>query len=567
MQNDPEVAAGELDRQLRLMQHELPERLVLASLVFGLCLIWVSPLIIVLLWSVYLLVVVVLVACCSAGSRPPGSMRYGMTLTGMALASALYAGAAGLVWQVDSSFSKAFAVIVIMAGLMHLSTVRSIHLPIGIAGLAGMSGAALVANALYWLRVGDFTALGISTAACFAVFAYGLTALLSNHHLHRSMMAGERTAQAAEEAKGLFLSRLSHELRTPLNSVLGMSLTELAVAQSAADSDETVARRQRMQALSAAARALALLLDDVSDLDAITHGRLKLRPRIVPIGAELRAIATIHAARAERLAIPLTVYIPDDLPEFVRLDPLRLRQCLGNLLTNALLHAPQGEISMTCLCLSATDTDTPTVLQIDVRDNGPGIPASQRDAIFEAFRQGRNDSKGSGLGLAIARELARSMGGNLTLLETEPGATFRLVLPVATSSPPVSPAAQLSLAGRSILVVDDVATNRMVATAYLRALGATVITAESGEEALNILASEEVALVLLDMNMPGLDGFATTARIREMGRKAAALPVVAMTADVLEDQVATIRRGGLDGYLPKPLLPEVLEAELIRLLG
>ncbi len=561
MMDSLDTLVRQVDRQYRLMQRELPERIVMISVAYGFCMIWADPRIVGVIWLVHLLLEWWLARPQDAARLLASRWGYLATLAGIALTGLLFICAAGLVWQSDSPFAKAFTVGLVMAGLMHLTRVRSIHLPFGLAGLAGAAIGVMASNTLYWLERGDIGGLGLSTAACFAAMAYTMTSMLSNHNFHRTMAAGETAAREADQAKSLFLSRMSHELRTPLNAIIGMGQAELTAARAEGTTD----RIPRLRTLTDAARTLALILDDVSDLDAIGRGRMTLRPRILNLEQELEAIAAVHGSRAARLGTPFSARVDGPLPRHVRIDPVRLRQCLVNLLANALRHAPQGEVR--AVYRFHPDGGGAGLLQVDVTDDGPGVPADQREAIFLAFHKGTGTAAGSGLGLAIARELARSMGGDLVLMPSQAGAAFRLTLWLEVTGPPAPASAAPDLSGRTILVVDDVATNRLVAAAYLQEMGARVIAAGSGEEALVILTSEDVDLVLLDMNMPLLDGFATAARAREIGGRAATVPILAMTADVLDDQVLAIRQAGLDGHLPKPLLPERLAAELSRFLA
>ncbi len=563
-----DMLAQELDRQSQLMQREMPERMVMSTLGYALCLIWVPLGPVLTIWGLHVGVDILVTLGRDQQRQLTSAWHYGVTMVGIALVSVLLVCAAGMVWQSDDPFAKAFAVGLVMSALMHLTTVRSIHLPFGLAGLVGVASAVLTINTVYWVARGDGASLALSTAACFGVLSYSLTTMLSNHRLHRSMSAGEAGARAADDAKGRFLAQMSHELRTPLNAIIGMGQTELAEAR--ADAAAPPERIERMQTLTESARTLALILDDVTDMDAILRGRLSQRPRVLRLTDELAAIAAVHRNRADRLGIPFSTSTEGGMPEFVRIDPVRLRQCLGNLMANAMRHAPQGAVHATCRC-ELDEVGNGGTLIVDVRDDGPGVAEAQREAIFEAFHKGRAAAPGSGLGLAIARALARNLGGDLCLLPSDKGAVlggaaFRLTLRLERTEAPAPPDAPPDLTGRVVLVVDDVATNRLVAASYLRPLGARVIEAASGQIALDILASEELDLVLLDMNMPGLDGFATAMRAREMGGQAAAVPIVAMTADVMEHQVAAIRQAGLDGYLPKPILPETLAAELSRLL-
>ena len=555
--------ANELERQRVILRREMPERVLLTSLGLSLCSIFANPWIIALIWAGY-------VALEFTGTwmlYPHRMMRsrlaYGVALAQSVLVEATYMSAAGLVWQVEDPYSKAVAVGLTSLTLMHLAAVRSIHLPIGIAGLAGVAIATLFFNTLYWIAMRDPVGLALSSVATFAAIAYSFTAMLSNNRLHRSMAASEAAARAANEAKTLFLAQMSHELRTPLNVIIGMGQAELAEAEARA-SDAPPQDRLRM--LVESARMLAVILDDVSDMNAVNHGRLPLRLRVVDLAVEMQNNFSGFLDRAERLRIPLRIEAEGPFPDHAEIDPIRLRQSLGNLLSNAMRHARQGQISVIHRFVPGAD---PTVgrLEFEVTDTGPGVAHSEREAIFEAFHKGRDVAPGSGLGLAIARTLAQRMGGDLVLLPSEKGAHFRLSIACIVAAPQAVQAQSLpDLTGRLILIVDDIATNRLVAASYLRSMGALPVEAATGEAALAILATEEVDLVLLDMNMPGLDGFETAARARMMGGRVASIPLIAMTADVLGDQIAAFRRAGFDGFLAKPLLPETMAEEISRLI-
>ena len=203
-------------------------------------------------------------------------------------------------------------------------------------------------------------------------------------------------------------------------------------------------------------------------------------------------------------------------------------------------------------------------LTVDVVDNGPGVPPEVAQTLFEPFRRGNTLRPGLGLGLAISRSLARQMGGDLHLVPSTSGAAFRLVVDSPICAPPPRNEV-LNLSGKRILVVDDVATNRMVAAGLLRALGAEVLGAASGAEALKLLDDSTVDLVLLDMAMPGLNGFETFRRLRE--GKGKAIPVIAMTAGAMPDQRREIEEAGMDGFLAKPILPEAIGPALGPHLG
>jgi len=556
--DSPIPLANELDRQRVILRREMPERILLTTLGLSMCAIFANPWTVALIWALYVALEVAGNWLLFTHRMMRSRLFYGLALAQSVLVEAAYMSAPGLVWHVEDPYSKAIAVGLTAMTLMHLASVRSIHLPIGIAGLTGVAITTLVFNTAYWLAKTDPVGLALSSVAIFGAMAYSFTAMLSNNRLHRSMAASEAVARAANEAKTLFLAQMSHEFRTPLNAIIGMGQAELALAEAAS--------QDRLRTLVESARMLAVILDDVSDMNAVSHGRLSLRLRIIDLSIEIENNFAGFQDRAKRLGIGLAIRADGPLPEHAEIDPVRLRQSLGNLLSNALRHAHCAQISVTYRFVPGP-TPTTGLLQFEVADTGPGVAFEEREAIFDAFHKGRVAAPGSGLGLAIARTLARRMGGDLVLLPTANGAHFRLSIACAIATPPPPrPQSLPDLTGRMILIVDDIASNRLVAASYLRSTGAVLVQAATGEAALAILAAEAVDLVLLDMNMPGLDGFETAARARMMGGRVASIPLIAMTADVLEDQIAAFRRAGFDGFLAKPLLPETMAEEIARFL-
>ncbi|MBP9181585.1 MAG: response regulator [Fuscovulum sp.] len=554
----------ELDRQRQALLRDLPERFLLSTLAFGLCALFANPWVIGALWLVHTLADLATPALLRADRMLASRAGYAAGVLHSTILETTYISAAGLVWFGDNPYAKAFAVGLVALSFLHLAIMRSIHLPGGLAGLAASAVTLFSFNAVFWWQQADMTGLAMSCVIAVGGYAYALTAMLSNNLLNRTMARGLAAARAAHEAKSVFLAQMSHELRTPLNAVIGMA--QAALADTDRRCPANAETHERMQLLADSARAMSVILDDVTDMNALANGRLPLRDRTICLGDELCAILSGFGKRAERLGIPLTLDSATPLPDRVSLDAVRLRQCLTNLLTNALRHAPGCAVHVACNALPAPEGNGGLLL-IDVSDTGPGVPEDQRERIFEAFHRGHTGAPGTGLGLAIARSLARAMGGDLQLLPSAQGAAFRLSL--RYSLPPAVSADEAplpDLTGHSILVVDDIDSNRLVARTYLRGWGAHVVDAADGETALAIMAAEDVDLILLDMNMPGIDGFETTRRARLMGGRMSALPIVAMTAEVTEDRVRAFREVGCDGHVPKPVLPERLAEELRRLL-
>jgi two-component system, sensor histidine kinase len=553
---NPDRLREELARQYEILAREEWQRIVLTWFGFAICALFVNPLILLALVLIDTAGEVLNVRLLKDLDPAINRLRYRASILCVVVMEAAFGTAAGLVWLVDDPYAKALAAGLVMTTALQLTTVRSIHLPYGLAGIATIAVTSFIANALHWSMPGDWRGFALTTAAACGGIGYAVVAMLSNHQLHRASAEGQSAARASDMAKSRFLAQMSHELRTPLNAIIGLGQVE-------ADAARSPASQERLTALVTSARGLAVVLDDVLDLSSITDGHLTLHPRSTDLRSELSACVAIYRHQAQARQLRLSLDCADDLPAQVTLDPQRLRQCLINLISNALKHVREGGVRITV-------THHDGILMIEVGDTGPGIPPDLAAHLFEPFRKGSDSAPGTGLGLAISRSLARQMGGDLVLVPGGAGATFRLsvLAPLAIGAMVdatdriAAVAARPRLAGRCILVVDDIATNRLVAASMLQASGAQVAEAAGGRDALAILAQQPVDLVLLDMNMPDMDGFATFRAIRALDGAAARVPVLAMTADVLPAQRALFMAAGLDGYLPKPLLPEVLDAAL-----
>jgi signal transduction histidine kinase/ActR/RegA family two-component response regulator len=476
--------------------------------------------------------------------------RYGAVLLAVFLMEVSFALPCALIWQQDTEYAKALAVALICMTLFQLVTVRAIHLPLGLAGWLAVAVTAGIGNAYCWIEADNSLGLALSTLGLLAGILYTLGAMRSNHDLHAELGRRGIAADAANRAKGQFLAQMSHELRTPLNAILGMGEIELAQSKSSASTE-------RMQTLVGSARGLAVILDDILEMTALDEAKLQIRPQPVVPQQVISATVELFRPMADQAGLQLDLHICAALHKPAVIDPHRLRQCLSNLLSNALKYTEAGRVSVTA------STGAEGALVLDVVDTGPGISAPVRDQIFQPFHRGTEQQTGSGLGLAISRGLARQMGGDLALRPSADGAHFQLCLPMNPAPPPpAAPAAPsaLDLTGRRILVVDDIATNRMVACAYVQLLGAITDQAMNGAEALQAIRAHRPDLVLLDLHMPGLSGFETLAKIRALAGPA--LPVLAMTADVSPQMRQRLHGAGLDGFLAKPLTAETVAAAL-----
>ena len=546
---DGERVREELVRQHRMLQGEFAVRMLLVAAGYGICALYVSPYLMVALFLVELIGETIAQRLLRGLDPVKSPGRYRAFLFSLVPMEASLITAAGLVWMQEDPYAKSIAIGIVMGSLLHLCSVRSIHLALGVIGMLTVATVVLAFNTVHWVGQDNWTGLAISTVTELVAFAYAAIAMVSNNRLHRAGSEAAAAARAANLAKGRFLAQISHELRTPLNAVIGLGEIEAAAA--------TGPSRQRLRTVVTSARDLAVMLDDAVDYSALTEGRVAINPRPVAVRPELSASLMVFDLQARRQGRDLLVSVDKEVPPVLLIDSQRVRQCLGNLIGNALKHSSRGAVTVTVRHAKSR-------LTIDVADLGKGIAPGLQEKVFEPFFRGSVETPGVGLGLSISRAVARQMGGDLVLVTVAQGATFRLTVLAPEAEAPTERRGASDFRDACVLVVDDIATNRLVAAQLLVSSGARVIEASSGPEALSRLQAGGIDAVLLDLMMPGMDGAETLRRIREAhGRKVA---VVAMTADVLAIHRDDGLRAALDGFLPKPILPETLREVLASVL-
>lgn len=444
----------------------------------------------------------------------------------------------------------------VFGSLLHITTVLAVHRRAAIMTLAAVIVPLTAASATAFATRGDYTFLWLTCLASLAVVAYTVSAILSTSTLHGDLAEAQRESERATEARERLLAVMSHEMRTPLNAVAG-------ITEALRTAPGRLPEPGHVEILGAASDDMRALVDDLLDLAAVDAGGLRITRAPGDPEEEVRRAVAQHRVAAAEKGLELTLEVEPGLPAHALIDRLRLRQAVTNLVSNAVKYTEAGAVRVRLGPAGAGH------LRVSVQDTGPGIPPAARERIFEPFArlEDRPGSKilGVGLGLPLARELARRMGGDLTLdAGGAGGARFVLTVaapPCAAAAAPARRAVDLP-SGLHVLVVDDVPTNRIVARLYLDGLGARVSEAEDGWGALAALARETVDAVLLDMRMPGIDGAETLARIRASGAPWAAVPVIAMTADAgAADRQAAIE-AGFDGYVPKPVDRTVLARAL-----
>lgn len=485
--------------------------------------------------------------------------RYLATIAVSMLSQLAYAMVLAFAYQSTMPLAQPFAAGVLTLTMLQMASIRIIHLPYAISGLTVTFAVGIGAVLYDWESRTGVTGLIMSLVALWAA-AYFIAAIVrGNHGLHAGIAREGASARMADQAKSRFLAQMSHELRTPLNAILGLGHAELAQATDPAS-------QERLRLMTDAARGLAVILDDILDMSAIEAGHLPIRPTPCNPAQEITTAAALYRPLFEAEGLSVSLNLSSHLPAYAALDSQRLRQCLSNLFSNALKHTKTGGVTLRAEVAANGD------LVISFADTGPGIPQAEAERLFEPFHRGAGDQPGTGLGLSITRALARSMGGDLQLMPSPTGAEFRLRLALqvmprvpATLETDKEPSSATSVlpSELSVLVVDDIATNRLVAKAHLHLHGITVDEAASGAEALARLQEDGIDLVLLDMNMPGMDGTETLQRIRAMPGRTR-LPVIAMTADATEAHRRRYLAAGMDGYLAKPLTPESVAEMLAR---
>lgn len=367
-------------------------------------------------------------------------------------------------------------------------------------------------------------------------------------------------AEQANRAKSRFLANMSHELRTPLNSIIGYA----QILDRDPGLDER--NRHRVATLRSSSHHLLNLINEVLDLSRIEAGRIEVHAAPADLRSLVGNLAAAFRPRAEEKSLDLRVAVAPEVPKRLLLDAQKIEQILFNLLGNAVKFTQTGGVAL------EVSIDRDGLLCILVSDTGPGIPETERAAIFEPFHQvgaGRGAEPGTGLGLAISSRLAAALGGRLSC-ESGPDRGSRFFLRLPAKVAPVERATKVTLSGvagyegprRRILVVDDLPENRAVVRELLEPLDFTVAEAAGGEEALAALTASPADLVLLDLRMTPVDGAEVLRRLRQLPR-GQTLPVVAYSASAIGFTRADALALGFDGWVAKPVVLE----DLLETLG
>lgn len=365
----------------------------------------------------------------------------------------------------------------------------------------------------------------------------------------------KEAAESAAKVKSEFLSVMSHEIKTPLNAIIGLS--HLLMQQSF-----TPEQAKNIQTLHTAAENLLNLINDILDYGKIESGKISLNFKPTDIRNLLTHVRNTHLFKAQEKQNNIKLLIDQDLPEWVLCDEVRLNQIMHNLVSNAVKFTSQGNIT-----ISATverETDTSVCIAFSVKDTGIGIPEDKQGIIFERFTQAEADTTrrfgGSGLGLSIVRSILELFNSNIHLKSTaDKGSEFYFSLNLekdlaSTPKQATGFSAQntLDLTGVHVLIVDDIAFNTMVAEQMLANANATSDSAINGAEAIEKIKQEQYDLVLMDIQMPIMDGLEATQQIRQFNQT---IPIIALTASSEPEVVTETKDSGMNDFLMKPFNP------------
>ncbi|ESQ89283.1 hypothetical protein ABAC460_13395 [Asticcacaulis sp. AC460] len=393
--------------------------------------------------------------------------------------------------------------------------------------------------------------------------------VLRMRRLHRNLNEAHDHAEAANAAKSRFLAVMSHELRTPLNGMLGM-------AQTLKKGDLNGAQREQVDIMVDSGETLLALLNDVLDMSRIEAGKVELAPTPSTMKDMVDRVVNTYNPLLGSKDVVLSYHLDEGANRTLSFDVLRVYQCLSNLVSNAVKFTELGSVRIN---VSVTEEGDGYQVRCEVRDTGIGMSKAVIDKLFEAYSQADamtvRKYGGSGLGLSISRRLAELMGGTLSVTSDETkGSTFVLtfhagaVTEVAKAEPisaSILAEDDDTLPGMSILLVDDHPINRKVARLFLEPFGFDITEAADGQEALDLDMSR-FDLVLMDLNMPRMGGLEATRIYRANEAPGRRLPIVALTADAMKDQIAACHAAGMDAHIAKPIVMDTLIETVTRLL-
>jgi len=388
---------------------------------------------------------------------------------------------------------------------------------------------------------------------------------------NEELIRAKEAAESANRAKSAFLATMSHEIRTPMNAVLGFAdLLHSLVTDPK--------QKGYLESIRSGGKNLLTLINDILDLSKIEAGRMEIEYEPVNLYSIINEIRHIFSLRIAEKGLDFRVEIAKDIPQSLLLDEVRLRQILFNLFGNAVKFTYEGHIGLCAKKIYQHEDRSSLDLVIAVEDTGIGINPDSTEKIFEAFKQQDSQTTrqfgGTGLGLAITKRLVEMMRGKISVKsEVGKGSTFEIVLhDVSVSATPARVKAEENFDDEKILfqpctalIVDDIETNRNLVKEFIRDTNIRVIEAENGEKALALAREFKPDVILMDIRMPGMDGYEATKQLKQ-DKEIAHIPVVALTASGMKEDKEKIAQTKFDGFLIKPVKRSDLFKELSRFL-
>lgn len=382
-----------------------------------------------------------------------------------------------------------------------------------------------------------------------------------------TLKSKKNEAESIAEMKSSFLANMSHEIRTPMNGIMG--LTKLLL-----NTNLSGKQNEYLRAIESSSDTLLVIINDILDISKIEAGKLSLEKKEFLFINLLSSVVGVFEGKALEKGIELVAnYHQNDLPEVLVGDSVRLNQILYNLINNAVKFTQEGSVTLTVNTEEISDKDV--LLKFTITDTGIGISQEQQFKIFNEFSQANSSTTrefgGTGLGLSIVKKLVELQGGLVTIIsEEEKGSSFifEILYPhkkLSESNISVSnDNLNFNLGGANILLVEDNPVNQLVVTDLLSEVGAEVELAVNGQEAINLFNTEKHAVILMDMQMPIMDGYEAIRRLRRAGFD---VPIIALTAHVSEVEMEKCKAAGADEYLSKPYKPKELYQKISQLLN